>query len=115
MIALKRILVPTDFSETSKAAVQYGAAFARAFGAKLFILHAAAPPEFETIVEGERVVESLSETAAAPFQPSREEIVHSAAREQLSLSLGEHEEKELQPEYVLRASGPGGAYIEIVR
>ena len=39
MIALKSILVPTDFSETSMVAVRYGAALARAFGARLSLLH----------------------------------------------------------------------------
>ncbi len=39
MIALKRILVPHDFSETSAAAVRYAVALARNFGAQLYFLH----------------------------------------------------------------------------
>jgi universal stress protein A len=39
MIALKRILVPHDFSETSAAAVTYAVALARHFGAELSFLH----------------------------------------------------------------------------
>ena len=39
MIGLKRILVPTDFSETSEAALRYGIALARAFEAQLYLLH----------------------------------------------------------------------------
>jgi nucleotide-binding universal stress UspA family protein len=39
MIALKRILVPHDFSETAAAAVSHAAGFARAFGADLLFLH----------------------------------------------------------------------------
>lgn len=38
MIRLKTILVPTDFSECSEAAVRYGAALAEAFGATLHLL-----------------------------------------------------------------------------
>lgn len=39
MIRLKTILVPTDFSECSEAAVRYGAALAGAFGATLHLLN----------------------------------------------------------------------------
>ena len=39
MIALKRILVPHDFSETSAEAVRYAIALARNFGATLYFLH----------------------------------------------------------------------------
>jgi nucleotide-binding universal stress UspA family protein len=39
MIQLKQILVATDFSEVSVAAVDYGRALARTFGASLQLLH----------------------------------------------------------------------------
>lgn len=39
MIALKRILVATDFGEVADAALAYGRALARNFGAKLYVLH----------------------------------------------------------------------------
>jgi len=41
MIALKRILIATDFSETADAALRYGRALARNFGATLHVLHVA--------------------------------------------------------------------------
>ena len=41
MIALKHILVATDFGEASGAALMYGRAFARTFGASLHVLHVA--------------------------------------------------------------------------
>jgi len=44
MIALKTILVPTDFSECSEAAVRYGRALAEAFGASLHLLHVVQDP-----------------------------------------------------------------------
>ena len=40
MLALKNILVATDFSEGSAAALTYGRALARQFGARLHLLHA---------------------------------------------------------------------------
>lgn len=39
MIAFQNILVATDFSEPSEAALQYGMALARQFSAKLHVLH----------------------------------------------------------------------------
>jgi nucleotide-binding universal stress UspA family protein len=44
MIALKTILVPTDFSECSEAAIRYGRALAEAFGASLHLLHVVQDP-----------------------------------------------------------------------
>jgi nucleotide-binding universal stress UspA family protein len=39
MIMLKNVLVPTDFGEASDAALVYGRALARTFGADLHLLH----------------------------------------------------------------------------
>ncbi|MEQ9407389.1 MAG: universal stress protein [Fuerstiella sp.] len=44
MITLKRILVPTDFSEAGKTALKYGVAFADQFGAAVDLLHVVEPP-----------------------------------------------------------------------
>ena len=44
MIVMKQILVATDFSETSGAAMDYGRALARTFGASLHLLHVAENP-----------------------------------------------------------------------
>ena len=40
MIALKKILFATDFSENAKAAQEYAAAFAEQFQAELHVMHA---------------------------------------------------------------------------
>jgi nucleotide-binding universal stress UspA family protein len=79
MIALKTVLVPTDFSECSEAAVRYGRALAQAFGATLHLLHVVqdpykqawaaegfAAPVTDMIVEWEaQARKRLEETAAA--------------------------------------------------
>lgn len=39
MIDLKRILVPTDFSESARHALRYGVSFAREYEAELLLLH----------------------------------------------------------------------------
>ena len=45
MITLKKILVPTDFSECSEAATHHGLELARAFGATLHLLHVVEDPD----------------------------------------------------------------------
>jgi nucleotide-binding universal stress UspA family protein len=41
MIAIKRILVATDFGPASESALRYGRELARSFGAALHVLHVA--------------------------------------------------------------------------
>src|SRR5512133_3517316 len=43
ILDLKKILVPTDFSETSKKAVQYAVRFAEKFGCEIVLLHVIEP------------------------------------------------------------------------
>lgn len=43
MIKLKRILVPTDFSENSQPAIQLACELARRFGGELYLLHVIEP------------------------------------------------------------------------
>src|ERR1700758_931539 len=109
MIVLKRILVPTDFSEASASATKYGVALSRAFAAKLHLLHVEPRHDLEIMVERELVVgKYLSEMGAVQGRQH-------AARELLGKTLTEQEEHDVQAEYVLRASGMGGPYVEIVR
>jgi nucleotide-binding universal stress UspA family protein len=39
VIKMKRVLVPTDFSESARHALTYGTSFAREYGAELVLLH----------------------------------------------------------------------------
>jgi nucleotide-binding universal stress UspA family protein len=39
VIKLKKVLVPTDFSESARHALTYGISFAREYGAELVVLH----------------------------------------------------------------------------
>jgi nucleotide-binding universal stress UspA family protein len=109
MIALKRILAPTDFSDASAAAMRYAVAFARAFQARLHVLHVESRQDLEILVEGELAVDRLLAQAGGPTVP------RNPARELLARVLTPEEDRELHAEYVLRASGRGGVYVEIVR
>jgi nucleotide-binding universal stress UspA family protein len=97
MIALKRILVPYDFSETSAAAVRYAVALARNFGAQLYFLHVGdrAQTQFET-----------------EFPIGLEGALADADRERLLRIVTPQEKSELNPEFAVR---PGTPAAEVVR
>jgi nucleotide-binding universal stress UspA family protein len=97
MIDLKRILVPIDFSETSDAALRYGAELARRFSARLWLLH---------------VPEHPGEAAEAEYPIGLFETMHNAAHDRLSHLLSDEERHELQPECAMRLGTP---WEEIVR
>ena len=112
MIALTRILVPTNLGAPSKAAVTYGVALARQFKAQLFVLHVLPEEDYYAAVEAERVVEALMPGALPESEPSVEPhpdaVVRNAAREGLQRLLDPEEEAMTRAEYVLRATGTGG-------
>jgi nucleotide-binding universal stress UspA family protein len=109
MIALKRILVATDFSESSSAALKYGIALARAFGARLHVLHAAGRHDLEVMVERQLVIDKFLQ------DPSSADVHHNAARELMGELLTAEEHEVVQAEFVLRACGQAGPWAEIVR
>lgn len=62
-IALRQILVPTDFSDESHAALAYGAALADTFGATLHVLHVLqliAAPEPAAVLYESRQLEATA-------------------------------------------------------
>ena len=94
MLALKRILVPTDFSETSDAALNYGFGLVQTFSAQLYLLH---------------VPGKTGENFEADFPMGQFEKM---ARERLELVASPEETKQLRPEYAMRIGVPAD---EIVR
>jgi universal stress protein A len=97
MIGLKRILVPTDFSETSDAALRYGVELARRFSARLYLLHVPEPP---------------GEAAEAEYPIGLFETMQNAVYERLPHLLSEGDRRELRPECAMRLGTP---WEEIVR
>jgi nucleotide-binding universal stress UspA family protein len=88
MMTVKRILVPTDFSEASDAALTYGIGVAQAFGAQLYLLH----------VPGETGVNFEADFPMVQFE--------NATRERLETLVSKEEATKLRPEYVLRLGAP---------
>jgi nucleotide-binding universal stress UspA family protein len=120
VFALTRILVPTNLGKPSRAAVQYGVAFARQFGAKLFLLHVLDAKGLDAALETERVLEVLSpdEAERPSSEPSPFEVARNAARHDLSRLLTAKDERDTHADYLLRASGmsgPGDAIVACAR
>jgi nucleotide-binding universal stress UspA family protein len=92
MVAMKRILVPTDFSETSDAALKYGIGLAQAFSARLYLLH----------------VPKSGVNFEADFPMVQFET---APQERLETLVSEQEARELRPEYALRIGAPSDQIV----
>ena len=118
MFALTRILVPTNLGDPSRSAIAYGVAFARQFGAKLFLLHVLPARELAAALETERVMEVLSpDTPRTEEQSSKldpDDVARNAARQDLEGLLSAENEADTHAEYLLRGSGLTGAGDAIV-
>ena len=97
MINLRRILVPTDFSETSEAALRYGIALSRRFAARIHLLN---------------VPDHPGRAAEAEYPIGIFETMQNAAYDRLRQLLTEEELNELQPACAMRIGEPAD---EIVR
>jgi len=94
VMVVRSILVPTDFSPTSDAALRYATQMALTMGARLYLMH---------------VPGKTGEHFEANFPLGRFET---ASRERLSSFLTPEELERLRPEYALRVGVPAE---EIVR
>lgn len=97
MIAIKNILVPHDFSETSAAAMQYAVELARTFGAKLHLVHVSEKARFEMATE---------------FPLGLDMSLEDAIRERLLKIMATREHRELNPSFQVLSGAPA---TEIVR
>jgi nucleotide-binding universal stress UspA family protein len=100
-IVLRRILVPTDFSDKSGAALTYGIALVEQFEASLHLLHIV-----ETIVGGETLPWQLGP------REDVERAIESHAWDDLRGLLPPDDQKRLRAELAL---GWGTPFVEIVR
>ena len=100
MIALKSILVATDFGEPSDAALAYGRELARAFGAKLHVLHVA-----------DDVYVRLGGDAYVAVLPELQKDVEDAARKRLDDLLVDNDSSPLEIEKAVVTSSATAACI----
>jgi nucleotide-binding universal stress UspA family protein len=105
MISLKNILVATDFSETADAALNYGRAFARTFGATLHVLHAAA--DFYVPMGGDAYVAVL---------PDLQKEIETEARRRLDELLIDSDPNPLPTHPVIvTAANPAAAIVDCAK
>jgi nucleotide-binding universal stress UspA family protein len=97
MIALKRILVPHDFSDTSEAAVRYAIALAHNFGAELRLLHVSDKARFEMATE---------------FPLGLDGTLEDAVRERLVKILTPREQMEFKPTFEFRSGAPAAEIVK---
>jgi nucleotide-binding universal stress UspA family protein len=102
MIALQKILVPTDFSDASSCALRYGRALAEAFGGSLHVLH----------VVDSLIAHAWSGEAYVTALPGLLEEVERAAIERLNGLLTPDERERLRAQFVVLTGSP---FIEIIR
>ena len=100
MILIKHVLVATDFSEPSGAALNYGRELARTFAATLHVLHVADNVTFQYRVEG-----------YSTLLPEMQEDVEASARRQLDALITEEDRVELHAEPVVITAVPKAAAI----
>jgi nucleotide-binding universal stress UspA family protein len=94
MIALKRVLVATDFGEAADAALSYGRELARTFGARLDVLH---------VVENVLTRGFGAEGYVASY-PELQRDVEDAARRQLNAIVTDEDRQKLGARAVLLTS-----------
>ena len=97
MINLRRILVPTDFSETSAAALRYACALARRFAARVYLLNVADYPGIGA--EGDYPIGIV-------------ETMQNAAHDRLRRLLTEQDVKDLQPDCATRIGLPAEEIVQ---
>ena len=102
MIALKNILVATDFSESSTTALEYGRAMARTFNASLHVVH---------VVDNLVLQGMLADAAPANYSDLLQEL-EAAGRRQLDATIREDDRRELGAKAVLlTVTGPAHGIV----
>lgn len=84
MTRITRILVPTDFSATADAALEYAFVLADRFGASLQLLHVLADPFVVDGMAAETYIADAPALRSAMLQDARERLAHRAVPRETS-------------------------------
>ena len=103
MIALKNILLPTDFSKPSAIALAYAKEFAQLTQASVHVLH---------VVDLLRVLPWVSAEASLTLQHTVREDIEKKAADQLQSLLSPAEKEKFRAHLVVRTGSP---FVEIIR
>jgi nucleotide-binding universal stress UspA family protein len=102
MLAIKTILVPTDFSEASESAVKYGKALAEAFGSSLHLVH----------VMEDLLAHAWAAEVYVASMPSLRDEIEKEATERIGAMLTDQERQQLRVTTAIIAGNP---FLEIIR
>lgn len=106
MIALKKVLVATDFEPASESALRYGRVLARSFGAELHVLH---------VVE-HLLAHAVDVYSYAADAPGVQQDLERTARERAEALLDDDDRRELRAVAVTKTSnGPADAILDYAR
>lgn len=106
MIAIKKILVATDFGPASDSALRYGRELARGFGAALHVLH----------VTEDLFVRAMDGYAYAAISPQIQEDIERAGRKQTEALLGDDDRRELNASAVtVTSNSPAAAIVDYAK
>jgi nucleotide-binding universal stress UspA family protein len=103
MIALKQIVIPTDFSEPSEVALRYAKALAENFGASLHVLH---------VLDESNLAWVASEGFTPPLGLDVRGEAEKNARERLQQVMSDTERAKYRAVLAFRVGSP---FVEIVR
>jgi len=102
MLSIKTVLVPTDFSDASEAALAYGKGLAEAFGASLHLVH----------VMEDLLAHAWAAEVYVASAPNLREEIERESRVRLETMLPAAERERLRAQVALLAGNP---FIEIIR
>jgi len=102
MIALRKILVPTDFGATSLVALKYGCALAENFGAAIHLMH----------VLEDALIHPASHAGLFAMQPDYRQVMEREAGQRLEALLDQVSRERLKVRVVVRWGSP---FLEIIR
>lgn len=102
MLTLKTILVPTDFSEASEAALEYAKGLAQAFGASIHVVH----------VTEDLLAHAWSAEVYVASMPNLREEIDKEARDRLATMVTDDERARFNVSTAVIAGNP---FLEIVR
>jgi len=104
MIAIKKVLVPTDFSEPSEIAVRYAKEFAATFKAELHVL---------TVVEENAMVYAWTSPEGVPVSLANLRVeMEKNARDHIDRVLSDDERRKFNAQLVTLVGSP---FVEICR
>lgn len=107
MITLKKILVATDFSEPSEAALAYGRELARSFNAALTVVH---------VVENVLTRAYGVDGGVMMIDPDLQRQIEAGAKQQLDRALSDEDRDVLKAEGLVLVSGmPADAIVNRAR